>query len=226
MPIQIDVLDDRSARTPSNQGFIRVQRLTLRTTYEDGSQSQPFSYDIADREALDAVLMVLHSPRDGAPDDPNVCLRTALRPPVGLRARRTIPVPVRDPREGPMLWEMPAGLIEKGEIGFEAVRATASRETEEEVGIQVPASAFEALGVAVYLTPGLIGEKIHVLRAEVDHTLPVQVTATEVVEHASHVEWCTLSDALGRAARGEIEDCKTELALHRLKAWLAARTAP
>jgi ADP-ribose pyrophosphatase len=123
-----------------------------------------------------------------------------------------------------MLWEMPAGLIEKGETGEQAVRGTASRETEEEVGIQVPPEAFEALGVPVYLTPGLIGEKLHMMRAEVDRMQPAKVTATEVVEHASRVEWCPLSEALSRAASGEIEDCKTELALHRLKAWLASRT--
>lgn len=224
MPIHIDVLEDRSAQTPSNKGFIRVQRLTLRTTYDDGTRSEPFSYDVADRDALDAVLMVLHSPRPGVPHDPDVCLRTALRPPVALRANRPIPVPVKDPRVGPMVWEMPAGLIEKGETGFDAVLATASRETKEEVGLDVSPAEFEALGVPVYLTPGLIGEKIHVLRAEVDRNAPVAITATEVVEKASHVEWCPLTEAMRRAARGEIEDCKTELALFRLRAWLADRT--
>jgi ADP-ribose pyrophosphatase len=224
MPVQIDVLEDRSAQTPSNKGFIRVQRLTLRTTYEDGTRSDPFAYDVADRDALDAVLMVLHSPRPGAPDDPDVCLRTALRPPIALRARRPIPVPVKDPRSEPMLWEMPAGLIEKGETGDAAVRGTASRETQEEVGLDVPPEAFEPLGVPVYLTPGLIGEKLHMMRAQVDRTQPMKITATEVVEHASKVEWVPLGEALARAARGEIEDCKTELALHRLKAWLVSHT--
>jgi ADP-ribose pyrophosphatase len=81
------------------------------------------------------------------------------------------------------------------------------------------------LGVAVFLSPGLCGEKIHVVHAEVDRSKRADVTSTEVVEKASTVEWWTLSDALARAARGEIEDCKTELALHRLRAHLE-RTRP
>lgn len=222
-PIEIDVLGDASATTPSDKGFIKVRRLTLRTTYEDGTRSEPYKYDVADRAALDAVLMVLHSPRVGAPLDPLVCMRTAMRPPVSLRARREPPVPVPDPRPGPMLWEMPAGLIEPGEQGEDAVLGTAARETEEEVGLKLAARDFARLGVAVYLTPGLIAEKLHVVHAEVDHTQPATATATEVVERASKVEWWPLAEALARAAAGEVEDCKTELALHRLRAFLAAR---
>jgi ADP-ribose pyrophosphatase len=121
-----------------------------------------------------------------------------------------------------MVWELPAGLIEAGETGEQAVLATAARETEEETGFQLPPSAFARLGVAVYLSPGMCGEKLHVVRAEVDRSKPARVTATEVVERASVVEWVPLSEALARAARGEIEDCKTELALRRLQAHLSS----
>jgi ADP-ribose pyrophosphatase len=120
---------------------------------------------------------------------------------------------------------MPAGLIEPGEIGELAVLETAARETEEETGFKLPASAFARLGVPVYLSPGLSGEKLHFVHAEVDRSTPCKVTATEVVEQASRVEWWPLSEALARAARGEVEDCKTELAMHRLTAWLATRSA-
>jgi ADP-ribose pyrophosphatase len=220
MPIQIDFVDDQSSSTPSDKGFIRVRRFTLATRDEHGSVSAPYRYDIADRDAIDAVLMVLHAPREGAPQDPFVCLRTALRPPVAYRMRRGVPVP--DARTEPVLWEMPAGLIEKDEHGPEAVLATAARETEEEVGYRLAPAQFHALGVPVYLSPGLIAEKLHVVRAEVDRSQPCRVTATEIVEAVSRVEWCPLSEALTRAADGVIEDCKTELALHRLSAWVRA----
>jgi ADP-ribose pyrophosphatase len=224
MPIQIHVLEDRAASTPSDRGFIRVRRLRLRTTFEDGSQSDVYDYDVADRDALDAVLIALHSPRAGAPADPDVCLRTALRPPVALRRGRALVVP--DARVDAVLWELPAGLIEPGAHGEAAVGETAARETLEEVGLAVRPEAFEPLGVAVYLSPGLMAEKLHVLRAEVDRTAPAKATATETVELGARVEWCPLSEALRRAAAGEIEDCKTELGLRRLRDWLAARGEP
>src|SRR5687767_2461902 len=118
MPIEIEIVAERSAETPSDKGFIRVRRLELRTAYDDGSRSQPYRYDVADRDALDAVLMVLHADRDGAPTDPYVCMRTALRPPLALRRVRHLVLP--DAHAEPVLWEMPAALIEpdaRGERG-------------------------------------------------------------------------------------------------------------
>jgi len=220
MPVHVDVLDDRSSSTASDRGFLTIQRLTLRVTFDDGTRSEPFAYDIVERRALDAVLMVLYAPRGGAPLDPWVCLRTALRPPVALRARRTIPVPIPDARADAVIWELPAGLIEVGDTGDVGIRATASRETAEETGYDVAPERFVPLGVPVYLSPGLIGEKVHVVCASVDRNARTEAHSHEVVEHASRVEWCTLSDALDRAERGVIEDCKTELALRRLQSWL------
>lgn len=219
MAIELEVIEDRSHATPSDVGFLRVRRLTLRTHYEDGTQSEPYRYDVVDRDALDAVVMLLHSAREGHARDPWVCLRTALRPPLHLR--RTHPKPVPDAHESPVIWELPAGLIEAGETGTRAVLETAARETEEEVGYALPPEAFEPLGVPVYLSPGMCGEKIHVVHAEVDRSRPCRPTATEVVEKASRVEWWTLEDALARADDGTLEDCKTELALRRFHARLA-----
>jgi ADP-ribose pyrophosphatase len=219
MPIQIEVVRDHTAETPSDKGFIKVRRLELKTVYDDGTRSESYRYDVADREAIDAVLMVLHAERPGAPEDPLVCMRTALRPPLALRRGRALVVP--DRRDEPVLWEMPAGLIETDAKGERGVMETASRETEEETGLSVPPDRFARLGVEVFLSPGLVAEKLHVVHARVDHTKAQKATATETVEQASRVEWWPLSDALARAARGEVEDCKTELALHRLRALFA-----
>lgn len=219
--VEIEVQEDRSAQVPSDQGFIKVRRLVLRVRYEDGTWSEPFRYDVADRDALDAVLMVLHAPRKGYPDDPYVCMRTALRPPVWLRRQRRLPVPDVHPEA--MLWEMPAGLIEPDEQGEQAVQKTAARETEEETGFKIPAEAFAVLGPPVFLSPGLSGEKLHIVHAEVDPSQVRQVTTKEALERASRIEWWTLSEALAHAARGIVQDCKTELALHRFRAWLTSR---
>lgn len=220
MSTRIEIVDDRSSSVPSDGGFIQVRRLRLRSHYDDGAVSEEYPYDVVDRKALDAAVMVLYATRDEAPDDPLVCVRTALRPPLALRQTRALVVP--DARADVELWEMPAGLIEAHEQGFDGVRACAARETLEETGFTLPASAFEALGVPVFLSPGLCGEKIHLLCARVpDPHAEVHAAGDGVLEARARVVWWPLSQCLARAAEGVIEDAKTELALHRLKARIA-----
>ncbi len=219
MSTELEILEDRAAHTPSDKGYLKVRRLMLRSRYEDGTTSAPFAYDVVDRAALDAVCVVMHSPREGASLDPWVCMRAALRPPLLLRRDRALAVP--DPRPGLELWELPAGLIEPGETGEEGVLGCGRRETEEETGFALPLSSFAALGVAVYLSPGMVGEKIHVVRVEVpDHKLAVTAHGDGVLEARARVEWWTLSDCLARCDEGVIEDAKSELGLRRFAAWV------
>lgn len=220
MSTRIEIIDDRSSSIPSDGGFLKVRRLRMRSHYADGSVSEVYPYDVVDRKALDAVVVVLFADRDDAPTDPLVCVRTALRPPLALRGARDLVVP--DPRTDVELWEMPAGLIEPHEKGLDGVRACASRETHEETGFEVTASEFELLGVPVFLSPGMCGEKIHIVCARVaDPRAAVHAAGDGVLEAGAIVEWWPLSVCLSRAAEGVIEDAKTELALHRFKARLA-----
>jgi ADP-ribose pyrophosphatase len=222
--VTVDVLDDKTDETPSGRGFIKVRRYTLRTRYQDGSTSEPYPYDVVDRAALDAVVIVLDAPRAARPEDPWVCVRSALRPPVALRATR----PLVEPEEpAAMLWELPAGLIEFGDrldsTHHDSIREAAAREAREETGYAVAATSFTALGPPVFLSPGLCGEKIHFVRATIDRDAERDVTATEVVERPSECVWLELSEALARCARGAIRDAKTELGLRRLREALSAR---
>ncbi|MBL8682779.1 MAG: NUDIX hydrolase [Myxococcales bacterium] len=216
--VAIEVLDDRTDSVGSGGGFIKVRRYTVRTrgAREEG---QPFAYDVVDRTALDAVIMVLYATDGAASDDPLVCVRSALRPPVGLRSGRWLAAPET---QGAMLWELPAGLIEPSE-SHDPVRETASRETREETGYAVDASAFETLGAPVFLTPGLCAEKIHFVCAEVDRDAPREVTSTEAVERGAECVWISLREALALAAEGVLCDAKTELGLRRLSDRLSAR---
>lgn len=217
MSTHIEIVDDRSSSVPSDGGFLKVRRLQMRARYDDGTASEQFAYDVVDRKALDAVVMALFATRDDAPNDPLVCVRSALRPPLALRRLRELVVP--DPRPDVELWELPAGLIEEHEKGLDGVRACAARETHEETGFELAESAFEALGVPVYLTPGMCGEKVHVVCARVlDPHAKVHAQGDGVLEARAAIEWWPLSTCLARAAEGVIEDAKTELALHRLKA--------
>jgi 8-oxo-dGTP pyrophosphatase MutT (NUDIX family) len=218
--VEVELVSDRTAETRSDQGFLKVRRYTLRTVYADGTKSAEYNYDIVDRTALDAVVMVLFAANEHNPADPYVCVRTALRPPVALRAKRKLAI-----REEPtaLLWELPAGLIEANEPESDPVRATAARECEEETGYRVAISAFSILGPSVFLSPGLCAEKIHFALAQVDRSQPRHVTATETVELASTMQWITLAEAKKWMADGTLQDAKTEVALTRFERWLTAR---
>ncbi len=215
--VRVELIEDRTHAVASDGGFIKVRRYTLATRYRDGRVSEQYPYDVVDRDALDAVLIALTAAQLGHARDPLVCLRTALRPPVALRAQRSLAVPEQPTA---LLWELPAGLIELSPSA-DPVRETAARECREETGYAVASDQFETLGAPVFLTPGLCAEKIHFVHAWVDRDDPRDVTATELVEQASEIAWVALSQALALAEQGVIQDCKTELALRRLADKLA-----
>ncbi len=206
--VRIEVVADRTATSRAAEGFIRVRRVDLVNHYEDGSTSRPYAYDCAERAAMDAVAIVLHTA------DGRVCLRSSIRPPVAFRKTYALPI---DGTDDPTLFEIPAGLIEPDERGEEGLRACSARETHEEVGLDVSPSSFSRLGPAVYLTPGLIAEKIHLLHALVD---PREAKAPSLdgspVEENARIEWVPLDEALAACRDGRIEDIKTELGLRRL----------
>jgi ADP-ribose pyrophosphatase len=219
MPVDIEIIEDLSAQTPSDKGYLKVRRLRLRTRFADGSASEVFRYDAVDRAALDAVVVLMWAARTDAPRDPLVCVRSQLRPPLLLRRGRELVVP--DQRVALELWELPAGLIEADERGEEGVLECARRETEEETGFSLPRGEFARLGAPVFLSPGLCAEKIHLVKVRVpDHQQAVEAKGDGVVEAGSTVAWWPLSECLARAEDGTIEDAKTELALRRLRAEL------
>ncbi len=206
--VRIEIVEDRTAESRADEGFIRVRRLELRNHYEDGHASRAYAYDCAERAAMDAVAIVLVA------SDGRVCLRSSIRPPVALRAGYALPLPGTD---DPTLFEVPAGLVEPNEHGEAGLRACAARESLEETGIAVAPDAFRRLGPAVYLTPGLVAEKIHAFVAEVD---PASAGAPTLdgspVEERARIEWIPLEEALAACRDGRIEDAKTELVLRRL----------
>ena len=206
--VHIEIVEDRTATSRAGEGFIRVRRLALRNRYDDGTTSAPYPYDCAERAAMDAVAIVLHT-RDG-----RVCLRSSIRPPLALRPGYALPLPSGD---DPTLFEVPAGLVEPDEHGEAGLQRCSARETLEEVGLEVSPDAFARLGVGVYLTPGLIAEKIHFFSAEVDPgAAGTPALDGSPVEERARIEWVPLSEALAACRDGRIEDIKTELGLRRL----------
>lgn len=208
--IGVTVLDDASARSRLDEGFLTLRRLRLENRYADGERSSPYPYDVVEREALDAVCVLLHAP---GPDEPRVLLRSALRPPLAFRAGRALPFP-HEP--GELLWELPAGLVEREEVGEAGLRRCASREVLEETGFSLAPEAFEALGAPVFLSPGVIAEKVHFLSAQVDPSRRgVPTEDGTPTEERAEIAMIPLSEALSACERGEIADAKTELGLLR-----------
>ena len=211
--VRVEVLEDRTPAPGGTRGFLRLRRYALRTAYPDGTRSEAYEYDVVEREAMDAVAMVLVASGE---DGPRICLRSSLRPPLAFRPGYALPLP--DPGRA-VLWEVPAGLVEPGERGEAGLRACAVRETLEEVGLHLSPDAFSSLGAPACLSPGVLGEKIYFLTARVD---PSQRTAPledgSPVEERAAIEFVPLGVALDAVRDGRIEDLKTEVAVRRLAA--------
>jgi ADP-ribose pyrophosphatase len=159
-------------------------------------------YDIATREALDAVVLAATYVAGGVR---YVYLRSAVRPPLALRE-----VP---PSHGAMLWELPAGLVEAGEDPA----ATAVRELAEELGFTADVRDLRPLGGWTFPTPGMIGERQIYYVVDVDPKSRVQPTEDgSVLERDAAIVALPVEDVLEHCRTGAIRDLKTELALRRL----------
>lgn len=219
--IHIDVVDDTSASARCDQGFLKLRRLRLRNRYEDGRVSEPYPYDIVDRAALDAVVMVLHRTGERGLE---VCVRSSLRPPLGVRAEG-------EARPVSVLWEVPAGLIEPDEAAgvsvdglLPGVRSCAARETLEETGYVVGEDRFTPLGRMTYLSPGVLAERLHYVAASLDGCPSGDPTLDgSPVEEGSALRFVTLDEAIAAIDRGDIQDAKTEVALRRFVAQQRSR---
>ncbi len=199
--VELEIVRDKSAE--GGAGFLNLRRLEL-VARRGGAVSKAFVYDVVDRRAIDASVMIAHHRQDGVL---HVWLRSALRPALELRARG----------EG-TLWELPAGLVEPGE----SPRDAAARELEEELGFRVDASALVDLGGWTAPAPGFVGEKHFFFHVAVDPKTRLEPGGDgSPLEDAALCVPVPLDVALDACRRGDIRDAKTELALRRLAEALA-----
>ncbi len=205
------LVEERASLDPP--GFLRLKRMILRVAFADGTTSEPFEYDTIDRERLDAVVVAAHY-RDGG-GRRQVILRSALRPPVAMRAREASPIAERETLGA--LWELPAGLVEADERSPEGLRRCAARELGEEVGVSVAPEAMRELGPSAFPAPGVIGERHFFFEVAIDPAR-IRVPTEDGSALEKHAKVCSvdLERALALTRTGAIEDEKTELALRRL----------
>lgn len=207
--LRLELLEDVSPT--QDPGFLRLLRYRMRVRYADGSASVPFVYDEVDRDALDAVVIVAHAV--GASGEPEVYLRSALRPPVALLTRGAARGSAFDPHG--RLWELPAGLVEPEEA--DGPRGAARRELEEELGFASQLSDLHELGPAVFPAPAFVAERHFFFEVRVNPALRRDPSLDgSPLEHEGAVVAVPLGEALALCRSGAIADSKTELGLRRL----------
>ncbi|MFW5740749.1 MAG: NUDIX hydrolase [Myxococcota bacterium] len=214
---QVRVVEDYTARSRCDEGFIRLRRRMLRTQAPDGTCSEPFPYDEVVRRALDAVVIAAHFEDEQGVE--RVYLRTALRPPVALRSRDQSPIP--EPVDLGHLWELPAGLVEANERSEDGLRRCAARELAEEIGFHLPPEAMLPLGPPTFPAPAIIGERHFYFHCVVaPHQRGRPAGDGSALELQATVTAVSVDDALQLTRLGEIEDSKTEIGLRRLREML------
>lgn len=201
--VKLENIRSRETGTP----FLELRRFSF--TVDGGPE---IAYDVVERRALDASILCAYFYAEG---EIFVYLRQSVRPPLALRGSG------RDPVETPVLWELPAGLIEPGETPH----AAAVREGFEELGFRF--GAMDPLGAPVFSAPAMIGEKQYFYAAEVipaDRVEPPgDGTALEAI--ANEVRAFSLSSLLHAISVGAIADSKTELGLRRFYECMCAKRA-
>ncbi len=221
----IEVVEDRTATSRCDEGFLRLKRLRARNRREDGSRSAEYPIDLIDRPTLDAVGVVVWA--QVTHDRVEVLTRRGLRPAAYFRRGKPTALP-----EGEYLLveELVAGVLEPGELGADALRRRAAEEVREEAGIELDPARIEILGGPFFMLPGIASEKIHLACAQVPRAAgePARLDAPGTgdgspLEEGAELRWRTLAEALAACERGEIEDAKTELGLRRLAARLEAQ---
>lgn len=207
----IEVVEDVTARSRCDEGFLHIKRLVCRNLRSDGSTSRDYRVDVVDRPIPDAVAVLIW--RHGA-QGIEVLTRRTLRPAAHFRAGMALPVP--DPRPYLLLEELVAGVLEPQDRGEAGVRHRAAAETLEEAGYRVAPEDVTLLGGSFFLAPGILSEKIH--PTAVDVTGRPQESAEgdgSPLEEGATLHWWPIAALLRACRAGEVEDAKTELSVAR-----------
>jgi len=139
--VGIEVLEDLTARSRCDEGFLHVKRLRARNRYADGSTSREYRVDVVDRPIPDAVAVLVW--RRG-PAGLEVLTRKTLRPAAHFRAG--LPLPLPDPRGYLFVEELVAGVLEPSDHGDPGLLRRAAEEVLEEAGFRVAPGAIRRLG--------------------------------------------------------------------------------
>ncbi len=208
----IEVVEDRTAGSLADEGFLRVRRYLLRNVHADGTRGTPYACDVLSRRDVDAVAVVLHERRGRRVE---VVLKSGVRPPVYLRRGKSLVQP--DAHEWLTLVEIAAGVLEERDRGPGAIERRAAAEAYEECGTRVDPGDVRLLGGAAFPSPGVTDEKVFFAEAAVRLADAAEVTGDgSGMEQGTQRVVMELREALAACRRGDLPDMKTEIALLRL----------
>jgi hypothetical protein len=218
--LDVELIDER--RLGDDGGFLVLRRMRLRNRYDDGSVSAEYGCEYVERPVgLDAVAVALWY--RGEDRRPWALLRAGLRPPV--RFGRSPAVTAEPEALRPLaVTELVAGIIERGEVGREAIARRAAAECQEEAGFSVDPAGLVFLGPPVFTLPGVLPERVYLTAAEVDPSAGGHPGGDgSPMEDGPLLRFVPLDEAIASCLRGELEHATTEVALRRLRDWLEER---
>lgn len=194
-------------------GFLGIDRRKVKFTYPDNSTAE-MVVDSVMKNCNDAVAIIAHFFKD---DIRYVYLRSCLRPPLGFRnfaEDSGRPEPTENPH---LIWEFPAGLVDKEEHGPEGLIKAARRELHEEIGIDVPLANIKPLGPRTFSSVGMTAERIFYFEVEVDpNSIGVPLEDGSPLERFGEVLTVSLEELVEELLAGNIADSKTQMGIMRL----------
>jgi ADP-ribose pyrophosphatase len=217
--VAIEIVEDRSATSRWDEGFLQLRRLRCRNRRSDGSLSPIYRVDVVDRPKLDAVAVVIYRRRGTQLE---VLTRQNLRPAAYFRIGKQPTIP--DSQVHLRVEEIVAGVLEDSDAGEEGLRRRAAIEVGEEAGIQVAPEEIQILGGPFFVAPGIISEKIFLTAVDVTGKGQIEPPGDgSPLEEGSMVQWRDAVQLLEDCRAGRVQDAKTEIGLVRL---LAAAPMP
>lgn len=205
------VIVETLEKTEICPGFLTIDRRKLKFTYPDSSVAE-MEVDSIIRDRADAVVILAHYLFNGVR---YIYLRSSVRPALMLRdyllERR--PENVWTGNE----WELPAGLVEKNEMGEIGLIEAASRELYEEVGLKVNPGTFKPLGFRTFPSVGTLAERLYFFEVEVNpNEACIPPEDGSALEKGGLVQAVPMKLAIQEIEKGNIVDSKTEIGLYRL----------
>ncbi len=209
----VELIEALPASSNDDFTYLSLFSLKVQNTYDDETKSPAYRYESVFRKWLDATVLLLTAEIDGKKC---ICLRTSIRPPLLLR--QTVELNLSEEAPFFAILELPAGLIETEDRGFDGILNRASAETFEETGYSLKPGDFSLLGTAPFVSPGVLPERLFYVHAEVPDIGARSMPQGDgsCAEQGSDIMWVSLHKALNMCENGEIIDMKTELGIRRL----------